>query len=87
MFEGRDYYHVMCLISGHEKGLIADRQVRVSVKALALGCIGSALLLHPAAFLAKLHISSSQPGRFLNPVEICYGSLIPFLVYNQLRHS
>ncbi len=51
------------LLTGYKQGLIADRQVRVSAKALALGCIGSALAMYPQAFLHKLHKSSSQEGQ------------------------
>ena len=50
------------LLTGHRQGLLPDRLVRVSVKTLALGCVGAAIALHPAAFLVRLHKSSSVEG-------------------------
>ena len=50
------------LLTGFEHGLIPDRVVRVSVKALALGCVASAVMLHPKTFLLKLHKSSPATG-------------------------
>ena len=52
------------LLTGYPNGLIPDRQVRVSVKALALGCIGSAMALYPTVFLYDVHKSSIQEGRY-----------------------
>ena len=49
------------LLTGYQQGLIPDRHVRLSVKSLALGCIGSALQLYPKAFLKTLHKSSQLP--------------------------
>ena len=57
------YIHISYDCAGNGQGLIPDRQVRVSVKALALGCIGSALMLCPAAFVGKLHVSSPTEGK------------------------
>ncbi|XP_078660473.1 huntingtin-like [Branchiostoma floridae x Branchiostoma belcheri] len=48
------------LLTGHEKGLIRDREVRVSVKALALGCLGAIFTLHPRAFSIKLYRPSQD---------------------------
>ena len=42
------------LLSRQKGDLVADRQVRVSVKTLALGCVGCALSLLPHIFLEKL---------------------------------
>eukprot|EP00058_Branchiostoma_floridae_P006836 XP_002592324.1 hypothetical protein BRAFLDRAFT_101261 [Branchiostoma floridae] len=42
------------LLTGHEKGLIRDREVRVSVKALSLGCLAAIFNLHPRALSIKL---------------------------------
>ena len=50
------------LLTGHKQGLVPDRLVRVSVKTLALGCVGAAIALHPAAFLVRVHKSSSVEG-------------------------
>ncbi|KAG8508650.1 LOW QUALITY PROTEIN: Huntingtin [Galemys pyrenaicus] len=35
--------------------LVPDREVRVSVKALALSCVGAAVALHPESFFSKLY--------------------------------
>nr|XP_006822985.1 PREDICTED: huntingtin [Saccoglossus kowalevskii] len=48
---------LMCaayLLTGYKKGLIPDKLVRVSVKGLALGCVGNAISLFPKVFFAKL---------------------------------
>ena len=37
-------------------GLIPDKEVRVSVKALAVSCIGAAAALHPEAFFNSLYL-------------------------------
>ncbi|XP_067885348.1 huntingtin isoform X3 [Heterodontus francisci] len=43
------------LLTGQKNGLIPDREVRVSVKALAVSCVGAAIGLHPEAFFIKLY--------------------------------
>ncbi|GCB77473.1 hypothetical protein scyTo_0015670, partial [Scyliorhinus torazame] len=43
------------LLTGQKNGLIPDREVRVSVKALAVSCVGTAIGLHPEAFFNKLY--------------------------------
>ncbi|XP_066278564.1 huntingtin-like isoform X4 [Branchiostoma lanceolatum] len=48
------------LLTGHEKGLVRDREVRVSVKALSLGCLGAIFNLHPRAFSIKLYRPSQD---------------------------
>ncbi len=53
------------LLTGYDKGLIPDRQVRVSVKALALGCTASILGLYPRIFAKHLHIASPAAGEAL----------------------
>lgn len=35
--------------------LVPDRDVRVSVKALAVSCVGAAVALHPESFFSKLY--------------------------------
>lgn len=37
-------------------GLTPDKEVRVSVKALAVSCIGAASALHPEAFFNSLYL-------------------------------
>ncbi|XP_043918860.1 huntingtin isoform X2 [Protopterus annectens] len=43
------------LLSGQKNGLVPDEDVRVSVKALAVSCVGAAVGLHPGAFFSKLY--------------------------------
>ncbi|XP_070540509.1 huntingtin-like isoform X2 [Ptychodera flava] len=48
---------LMCasyLLTGYSKGLTPDRFVRVSVKGLAIACVGNAISLYPKVFFAKL---------------------------------
>uniref|UniRef100_A0A3Q2VNJ9 Huntingtin n=1 Tax=Haplochromis burtoni TaxID=8153 RepID=A0A3Q2VNJ9_HAPBU len=44
------------LLTGQKNGLIPDKEVRVSVKALALSCVGAAAALHPDAFFNSLYL-------------------------------
>ncbi|XP_041838863.1 huntingtin isoform X2 [Melanotaenia boesemani] len=44
------------LLTGQKNGLIPDKEVRVSVKALAVSCIGAAAALHPEAFFNSLYL-------------------------------
>lgn len=46
------------LLTGFQQGLILDREVRVSVKAVALSCVGCIVTLYPRIFLDKLHKNS-----------------------------
>ncbi|XP_041123293.1 huntingtin isoform X1 [Polyodon spathula] len=43
------------LLNGQKNGLVPDKEVRVSVKALAVSCVGAATGLHPEAFFNKLY--------------------------------
>ncbi|XP_034861299.1 huntingtin isoform X5 [Mirounga leonina] len=43
------------LLTGEKNVLVPDRDVRVSVKALALSCVGAAVALHPESFFSKLY--------------------------------
>ncbi|XP_058860961.1 huntingtin-like isoform X1 [Acipenser ruthenus] len=43
------------LLNGQKNGLVPDKEVRVSVKALAVSCVGAATALHPEAFFNKLY--------------------------------
>lgn len=38
------------------QGLTPDKEVRVSVKALAVSCVGAAAALHPEAFFNSLYL-------------------------------
>ena len=44
------------LLTGYPQGLIADKLVRVSVKTLALSCVGLAVALKPQIFLMPLYV-------------------------------
>ncbi|XP_034443327.1 huntingtin isoform X2 [Hippoglossus hippoglossus] len=44
------------LLTGQKNGLIPDKEVRVSVKALAVSCVGAAGALHPEAFFNSLYL-------------------------------
>ncbi|KAG7222921.1 hypothetical protein INR49_015948 [Caranx melampygus] len=44
------------LLTGQKNGLIPDKEVRVSVKALAVSCVGAAAALHPEAFFNSLYL-------------------------------
>ncbi|XP_036183467.1 huntingtin isoform X5 [Myotis myotis] len=43
------------LLTGERNALVPDRDVRVSVKALALSCVGAAVALCPESFFSKLY--------------------------------
>ncbi|XP_053560168.1 huntingtin [Bombina bombina] len=43
------------LLTGQKNALVPDRDVRVSVKALAVSCVGAAVALYPEAFFNKLY--------------------------------
>ncbi|XP_007456954.1 PREDICTED: huntingtin [Lipotes vexillifer] len=43
------------LLTGEKHALVPDRDVRVSVKALALSCVGAAVALHPESFFVRLY--------------------------------
>ncbi|XP_070256233.1 huntingtin isoform X2 [Myotis yumanensis] len=43
------------LLTGERNALVPDRDVRVSVKALALSCVGAAVALYPESFFSKLY--------------------------------
>ncbi|XP_070712459.1 huntingtin isoform X1 [Pempheris klunzingeri] len=44
------------LLTGQKNGLTPDKEVRVSVKALAVSCVGAAAALHPEAFFNSLYL-------------------------------
>ncbi|XP_077157717.1 huntingtin isoform X3 [Paroedura picta] len=43
------------LLTGEKGVRVPDKDVRVSVKALAVSCVGAAVALHPEAFFSKLY--------------------------------
>ncbi|XP_071947754.1 huntingtin-like isoform X2 [Antedon mediterranea] len=43
------------LLLGYKGGLVSDRQSRISVKSLSLGCVAAILKLHPTLFFIKLY--------------------------------
>lgn len=47
-------YGMLAFIS--PSGLVPDKEVRVSVKALAVSCVGAAAALHPEAFFNSLYL-------------------------------
>ncbi|KAM8940376.1 huntingtin isoform 2-T2 [Pelodytes ibericus] len=48
------------LLTGQKNALVPDRDVRVSVKALAVSCVGAAVALYPEAFFSKLYKLSTE---------------------------
>ncbi|XP_059408549.1 huntingtin-like isoform X2 [Carassius carassius] len=57
------------LLTGQRNGLVPDNEVRVSVKALAVSCVGAAAALLPEAFFNKLYL---QPIEGQEPDEQQY---------------
>ncbi|XP_064193966.1 huntingtin-like [Anguilla rostrata] len=57
------------LLTGQRNGLVPDGEVRVSVKTLAVSCVGAALALHPEVFFSKLY---REPLQGLLPDEQQY---------------
>ncbi|XP_063313793.1 huntingtin [Pelobates fuscus] len=68
------------LLTGQKNALVPDRDVRVSVKALALSCVGAAVALHPEAFFSKLYKLSTES---MEPFEKQYVSDI----VNYINHG
>ncbi|GFR89453.1 huntingtin [Elysia marginata] len=58
------------LLTGVTDGLVPDKQVRVSLKSLALGCVGCTLALCPRLFLFKLCPQASGEGNDQNLQDI-----------------
>jgi hypothetical protein len=50
------------LLTGYKFGMTPDRVVRVSAKALALGCIASAVQLYPQVFFLSLYREETSNG-------------------------
>ncbi|XP_037546596.1 huntingtin, partial [Nematolebias whitei] len=48
------------LLTGQKNDPIPDKEVRVSVKALAVSCIGAAAALHPEAFFNSLYLEAPK---------------------------
>lgn len=43
--------------------LVPDKDVRVSVKALAISCVGAAVALYPEAFFSKLYKMPTESNK------------------------
>uniref|UniRef100_A0A665U8I2 Huntingtin n=1 Tax=Echeneis naucrates TaxID=173247 RepID=A0A665U8I2_ECHNA len=58
------------LLTGQKNGLIHDKEVRVSVKALAVSCVGAAAALHPEAFFNSLYLEplDGVPQQYISDV-------------------
>uniref|UniRef100_A0A7N9ALF0 Huntingtin n=1 Tax=Mastacembelus armatus TaxID=205130 RepID=A0A7N9ALF0_9TELE len=56
------------LLTGQKNGLITDKEVRVSVKALAVSCIGAAAALHPEAFFNSLYLEPLDEQQYITDV-------------------
>ncbi|XP_006893721.1 PREDICTED: huntingtin [Elephantulus edwardii] len=52
------------LLTGEKNALVPDRDARVSVKALAVSCVGAAVALHPESFFSKLYKSPLDPVEY-----------------------
>ncbi|CAI9613978.1 unnamed protein product, partial [Staurois parvus] len=65
------------LLTGQKGDLVPDRDVRVSVKALALSCVGAAVALYPESFFNKLYKLQTDS---MDPIDVQYVSDI--LNYN-----
>lgn len=57
--------------------LVPDRDVRVSVKALAVSCVGAAVALHPESFFSKLYKTPLEAmGEEYGMLQFTYSILI-----------
>lgn len=59
------------LLTGQKGALVPDRDVRVSVKALALSCVGAAMALYPESFFSKLYKLQTDT---VDPIDVQYVS-------------
>ncbi|CAG5125625.1 unnamed protein product, partial [Candidula unifasciata] len=67
------YLRLLCkrfLLTGVPDGLVTDKQVRVSLKSLALGCVSCSLALCPRLFLFKLCPAASGAGNDQNLQDV-----------------
>uniref|UniRef100_A0A7N6BBY5 Huntingtin n=1 Tax=Anabas testudineus TaxID=64144 RepID=A0A7N6BBY5_ANATE len=58
------------LLTGQKNGLIPDKEVRVSVKALAVSCVGAAAALHPEAFFNSLYLEPLEQQYISNVLSL-----------------
>lgn len=56
--------------------LVPDRDVRVSVKALALSCVGAAVALHPESFFSKLYRAPLDTMEYPGTFTVCVSFLM-----------
>lgn len=62
--------------------LVPDRDVRVSVKALAVSCVGAAVALHPESFFSKLYKTPLEAmGEEYGMLQFTYSILIMCLSF------
>uniref|UniRef100_A0A8C3A9I3 Huntingtin n=1 Tax=Cyclopterus lumpus TaxID=8103 RepID=A0A8C3A9I3_CYCLU len=54
------------LLTGQKNGLTPDKEVRVSVKALAVSCVGAAAALHPEAFFNSLYLEPLDEQQYIS---------------------
>uniref|UniRef100_UPI00398E546A huntingtin isoform X8 n=1 Tax=Pristiophorus japonicus TaxID=55135 RepID=UPI00398E546A len=67
------------LLTGQKNGLIPDREVRVSVKALAVSCVGAAIGLHPEAFFNKLYRTPLEVSEIQE--EQCISDILKYVAH------
>ncbi|XP_053779195.1 huntingtin isoform X3 [Desmodus rotundus] len=65
------------LLTGEKNALVPDRDVRVSVKALALSCVGAAVALHPESFFSKLYKVPLDAAE--HPEEQCVSDVLNYI--------
>ncbi|XP_016051293.1 PREDICTED: huntingtin isoform X2 [Miniopterus natalensis] len=65
------------LLTGEKNALVPDRDVRVSVKALALSCVGAAVALHPESFFSKLYKVPLDTAEY--PEEQCVSDVLNYI--------
>ncbi|XP_040191278.1 huntingtin isoform X2 [Rana temporaria] len=68
------------LLTGQKDALVPDKDVRVSVKALALSCVGAAVALYPESFFNKLYKLQTDT---VDPIDVQYVSDI----LNYINHG
>lgn len=70
---------------GSFAALVPDRDVRVSVKALALSCVGAAVALHPESFFSKLYKVPLDTVEYPGTLDIHFHSCVQPLLWKLLQ--
>ncbi|XP_077136171.1 huntingtin isoform X3 [Ranitomeya variabilis] len=65
------------LLTGQKGAMVPDRVVRVSVKALALSCVGAAVALYPEAFFSRLY--KLQPESLDHPEKQFVSDILNYI--------